>query len=255
MTHGPYANIERRDTYVSGETLAACKEATNCELYEDPVFGTRIRFVKGMEPGSEHCKREVAPLSLGKRQGATETHITLGDGSISYGNVGASGTYGIIHHLYDICHEGLCDRNAFGLKSRFAGATSEYEDTVYLHASGQYNGWDERNIFVEALTATAGQGEKCEGKQWMHGGFMSGVESGTVKECQQTNYISFNRFVNKNLQGFMEVAIERRDRQGGWCGGILAILGGLSSIIATIPGAGLAGGASGFFGAMSPICS
>ncbi|EJD37808.1 hypothetical protein AURDEDRAFT_129212 [Auricularia subglabra TFB-10046 SS5] len=240
-----------RTTYLANATLVACEAAPNCETYEDPIFGTRIRFVAGMEPGTEHYTRNV----LSRRDSGTVTHVTLGDTALNYGSERASGVYGAIHRLYDICHEGSCDRSPYPVRSQYAYQTSAWWDNIILHASGQYNGWEERDGFVEALVAIAGQGESCWWENWGNGGgYYGGGESGRVYMCKQTNYIGFNRFSNGNLQGFMDVRAELNNAGGNWCATMLNALSGITGIIGAVPGLGAAGGASSFFGFLSVFC-
>jgi len=248
------ADLPPPKTLLSNATLDACAAATNCETYDDPLFGTRIRFVPGMEPGSEHFKREVENAAVDKRN-QIETHVTMSDTSISYGHKGPAGPNGVIHNLYAICHEGSCETNPFTVWSHFASQTDEADLPLILHAHGQYNGWDMRNIFVEALVAASGEGKTCGDVNWSHGNpGGAGATSGSVYECRQTNYIGFNRFVGGSLQGFMEVQVERPEQGGGWCDALSGALGGISGVIGVLPGFAVFGGASAFFGSLSAFC-
>ncbi|CCX34893.1 Protein of unknown function [Pyronema omphalodes CBS 100304] len=197
-----------------------------------------IRFVAGMEPGSAHHKRMVERATNGDH-----THVTFGDGNINYGNIGASG-FGAIHHLYDACHE----ETNFGWHK------------LNLHPQGQYNGWDERNIFVEAMVAAAGQEEKCEDKSWANGGGYGNwahYEHGTERQCRQTNFISINRFSWEGyLMGFMSVLVELENPSNGWCAQTAGVMGAIAGAVGAAPSmaVGSALGA-GLFGLISAFCS
>ena len=209
-----------------------------------------IRFIPGMEPNS------TSTANHQKRSEGDITHVSIGDGSLNYGTTGASGVGGAVHHLYDTCHEGSCDRSAYSVDTTIVYTTNAGNAQLVLLADGQYSGWDERNAFVDAVVAAASQGEKCETQSWSHGGYMSGVESGSENQCTQTNFISINRFGSDNsLKGFMSVQISQAEAGSGWCGEASGVLGAIAGVIGAIPGAEVAGaGAAGFFGLVNALC-
>jgi hypothetical protein len=67
----------------SDDALKACENAENCEIYESGQ-GKRIRFVKGMEPGTEHYKRAVLEEVELTKRGKSEVvmRITYGKNSL-----------------------------------------------------------------------------------------------------------------------------------------------------------------------------
>jgi hypothetical protein len=213
-----------------------------------------IRFVAGMEPGSAHHKRMVERATNGDH-----THVTFGDGNINYGNTGASG-FGAIHHLYDACHEGSCDQSTMQIDTGIISETNLGWYKLNLHPQGQYNGWDERNVFVEAMVAAAGQEEKCEDKSWTNGGGYGNwahYEHGTERQCRQTNFISINRFSREGyLMGFMSVLVELENPSNGWCAQTAGAMGAIAGAVGAAPSlaADSALGA-GFFGLISAFCS
>ena len=209
-----------------------------------------IRFKEGMGPGSEHYKRSINTIS--ERQDDIKTIITYGKTSLNYGKTGASGVGGALHHLYDICHEGACDSTPFDVESMLANQAYQ-KFKLDLNAVGQYNGLDERNMFVDGLVAAASQGEDCQDVKWRARiGF-----GGPVRQCTQTNFISINRFRGGLLQGFIQVRVDRgNDEKDGWCGKITAGLGGVAGIVGVVPAAAAPGAVlSGFFGIISAFCS
>jgi hypothetical protein len=247
-------------SFLSDKALAACVRATNCETYEDPVYGTRIRFISGMEPGSEHYKREVensnSTASTIVARDQVNTNVVMSQNQISYGHTGPAGPNGVIHHLYDICHKGGCDINPYVVWSHFAAGSDEGDMPLVLHAHAQYNGWDQRDIFVEAMVATSGEGKECGDVWWSHGNpGGAGATWGKVYECKQSNYISLNRYVGNNLQGFMEVLVENPRMEANGCESILGALAGISGIFGLIPGFEALGGASAFFGLLTSDCN
>ena len=243
------------NVYYNAQTLDACHAAPNCETYETSR-GLAIRFVQGREPGSDWYKNNHA---LTKRDDSPVTHVTYGKNSLNYGSLGASGTYGAIHHLYDACGEGACDSSDLSYTTTIASDLDASESTLVLHPQGSYNGWDERNVFVDAMVAAAGQGEKCEDKTWMNGGgYGQSVQTGTVHQCTQSTFIAIDRFAagqNAPLIGFMHVEVDQGDEGTNWCSVISGALGGVAGVIGAVPGAEAAGAASGFFGIISAFCS
>lgn len=239
--------------YYSAQTLNACNAAPNCETYETSR-GLKIRFISGMKPGSDWYKNNFA---LTKRDDSPVTHVTYGRNSLNYGSVGASGTYGAIHHLYDVCGEGACDSSDLSVSTTTASDLDASDNTLVLHPQGHYNGWDERNLFVDAIVAAAGQGEQCEDKTWMNGGgYGQSVQTGKVHQCTQSTFISIDRFASDHgpLLGSMQVEVELGEEGSNWCAIINGFLGGVAGVVGAVPGAEAAGAVSGFFGIISALC-
>ena len=64
----------------------ACQAADNCETYIDPVTGfTSVRFVKGMEPGSDDYNSRIASAKVKRDDGYPKTQITVGDKTVYWG--------------------------------------------------------------------------------------------------------------------------------------------------------------------------
>ena len=152
--------------YYNAGTLDACNAAPNYETYK-ATRRLAIRFVPGIEPSSDWYEGNHA---LTKRASRPVTHVTYGKNSLNYGSLGASGTGGVIHHLYDACGEVACDSCDLSFTITTASDLSAAECTLILHPQDTYNGWKERNIFIEAMVAAAGHSEKCEDKTWMNRG-------------------------------------------------------------------------------------
>lgn len=84
------------------EVLSNCEAAPNCETY-DTSQGLMIRFKANMEPGSDDWNSRFPNATehrvLIKRN--TQTHVTFGSTSISYGTTNPCDA---LHHcLYDYC--------------------------------------------------------------------------------------------------------------------------------------------------------
>lgn len=246
----------------SAETLARCEAAENCEIYQDKFWGKSIRFKPGMGPGSDHyerLKRRNAGVSeaqnLAVRDDGTHSIVTTSDTSINFGSVGASGTGGVYHHLYDVCHEGGCESNPYTVSSQYTDGTTAYSQDIALTASGQYDGWDQRTVFVEAVVAVAGKNEQCEDKDWAHvgGGGCIGcaVEQGSVHMCRQTYFIQVDRWTNDgNYQGGIKATTQEIENQNGWCQ-FLNIISEAAGILGAVPGAGYISSGAEFFGAVT----
>ena len=153
--------------------------------------------------------------------------------------------------------KGSCDRSAYAVDTTIVYTTNAAKAQLVLKADGQYNGWGERNAFVDAIVAAASEGEKCEMQQWSHGGPMgTGVKIGSENQCTQTNFISVNRFdSNNNLKGFMSVHISQAEVGSGWCDEATGVLGAIATFIGAIPGLGGPSAAgAGFFGLVNALC-
>ncbi|KAL6718669.1 hypothetical protein ACLMJK_002903 [Lecanora helva] len=251
--YDPNSVVAKRSHYPS-KVLVLCESADNCETYESSS-GTMIRFKEGMEPGSEAFK---AMNAHSKRDDGYHTHVTFGDSSINYGDAGASGTGGIFHHLYDTCHEGSCDTSSASYEANAVISGAYSKINLIIHPQGQYDGYNQRNAFVEAMTAAAGQGEQWQNVTWyLETNSLTGQRTpeGALNQCTQTNFISINRFKDGNLQGFMTVRVEQEVEKSGFCSTITGILGDISGAVGAIPGAGEAAGvAGGFFGIVNSLC-
>lgn len=251
----------------SQEFLDRCEAATNCEVYDDDFWGKAIRFKEGMGPGTEAHKLMQARNTVKsdstakdlvyKRDGA-KTIATISDESINFGSAGASGTYGLFHKLYDVCHEGGCESNPIFLSSSYASDISEYQQDLALRARGNYSGLDQRTVFIEAIKAVAGTNEKCEDKTWYAvtgGGQIGGaVIDGTVRECRQTYYIQVDRWESDGgYGGGISATAQEVQKENGWCQ-FLNIVGQAASILGAVPGSGYISSGADFFGAVTGDC-
>ena len=246
-------------------SLDRCKNAENCEIVDDPFWGKSIRFKNGQEPGTEAykkmrkrneeviMKRREAGNTISQRDDSGgNTIVTTSDQSINFGSVRASGEGGVYHHLYDLCHEGGCETNPYTVSSTYASDTESYQQDIALSARGQYNGWDERTVFIESVVAVAGTNEDCQDKDWAHvnGGGCIGcaVETGTVNMCRQTYFIQINHWgPDGSLHGNIEATTQEIENQNGWCQ-FLNMVESAAGILGSVPGAGAIGSAADFFG-------
>jgi hypothetical protein len=139
-----------------------------------------------MGPGTAAFNATFKSETYRKRAAAdAHTTVTMGNTAISYGNINPSDA---VHHLYDICHIGACDRSEYAVASKVCiffvdqkrfeselfhkfidpnNAVSEYSNNLILVANGQYDGWDQRDLFVDAVVAAASQGQSWEYREWV----------------------------------------------------------------------------------------
>ncbi|KAF2836741.1 hypothetical protein M501DRAFT_1018623 [Patellaria atrata CBS 101060] len=231
------------------EQLAMCEAAENCETYETPD-GLLIRFKAGMEPGSEDYNRR---FPNGTEHGAivkrdTQTHVTFGRTSINYGTTNPCDA---LHHcLYDYCHEGSCDPNICQTDTqdivRQGTSSGPRHRTISISANGQYNGWEERDHYVDAVVAAASQGQKWTQHDWcIH--TRDGDDCGTQWWGEQTNFVSVNKWYNGNFRGFIQAQVSMDGGDDNWCGRLGGALGSIAGVVNPIAG--------GFFGFVSALCS
>lgn len=245
-----------RRSYHSAKVLDACAGASNCETYESPT-GLKIRFVPGTEPGTEAYGAQFAHSKRDGNATDAKTYVTYGDTSINYGTAGASGTGGIFHHLYDRCHESACDTTAASYSGSAVLGGQLTDINMIIHPHGNFAGYGERQVFIEAIVAAASQGEQCtDEKYYLNSNPLTGqyTSPGSQHQCTQTNFISVNRFQGGSLQGWIDVEVEQEVQESGWCQ-VLGDLSAVASIVGAVPGAGeVAGVAGGFFGVIQAGC-
>ena len=128
-------------------------------------------------------------------------HLACSKNSINYGSLGASSTGCVIHHLYDACGEGACDSSALSYTTTIASETPAVGRTLITHPQGSYNGWGERNVFFDAMFATAGQNEGSKDKTWMSGGGYGQSVLNSVLESRAGSLASSARFAREIVNG------------------------------------------------------
>jgi hypothetical protein len=230
------------------DTISQCEAAVNCEIYDGP-YGQDIRFKKGMEPGSDHYK-SIFPNSTAntprvvKRN--TQTHITVGQASMNWGTTNPCDA---IHHLYNVCHEGACEDGGFSTPTQDIYTTGRNSGprsrTINMYPQGQYNGWDQRNCYVDAIVAAMSKNQKWTKHDWTIY-TKEGEDSGTQWWGEQTNFIAINKFYNNALQGFMQVRSEMDTGDDNWCGKLAGAIGAFAGAVNPIAG--------GFFGFVGAVC-
>lgn len=119
-----------------------------------------------------------------------------------------------------------------------------------MTAHGQYDGWTQRDNYVNAVVTAMSIGQSWTGPHhWHYRAGPKGEEEdfeGDQWWGRQSNFISLNKFYNGNLQGYIEAIIEAEEQQNDFCGGF----GGVASAVASE----LWPQASNFFGAISAVC-
>ncbi|KAK6004331.1 hypothetical protein QM012_008193 [Aureobasidium pullulans] len=190
-----------------------------------------------------------------KRDDSPHTLVTTSDTSINFGSVGASGTYGVYHHLYDVCHEGGCEPSPVYISSHYTDGSDVYNQDVALTASGMYDGWDQRTVFIEAVLAVAAKNEQCEDKDYanVNGGGCTGcgVETGSVHMCRQTYYIQIDHWASAGYyEGGIKATTQEIENESGWCK-FLDILSEAGGILGAVPGAGAIASGAEFFGTVT----
>jgi hypothetical protein len=150
----------------------------------------------------------------------------------------------------EIGHEGSCDSNTCMADTKdlyHTGASSGPRNRqLVISSHGQYNGWDERNHFVDAVVAAASKGQKWTQHDWCIR-TKEGDNCGTQWWGEQTNFVSVNKFYNGALRGYIEATVAMDGGDSGWCGKVAGALGGIAGAVNPIAG--------GFFGFVSALCS
>lgn len=237
----------------STDAISQCETAANCETYV--VDGkTLIRFRAGMGPGTEDYSARfgsnstISPSSLTKRD-SVNTQVQFGDTSINFGSTAPDGAYGVYHHLYDFCHQSTCDPSGAQVPSQFivaqGSSTGPATWQLSLTADAEYDGWDQRNSFVDAVVAAAGQGVSWTTKNWcVH--TSQGDDCGSLKQAQQTSFINIARYDNGFLQGYIKATVSLNGGDGGWCSKVAGIWASIAAAVNPVAG--------GFFGVAAAGC-
>ncbi|KAK2467328.1 hypothetical protein APHAL10511_000563 [Amanita phalloides] len=238
------------------DAISQCEAAPNCETYIDGGK-TLIRFKPGMGPGSDDYQSRFGSNSSSSSSSSTSrlakggitTKVQMGDTSMNFGTTAPDGTGGVYHHLYDICHESTCDPSGVQVDSQtianFRGNSYPETFQLTLSATGQYDGWKERNNYVDAMVAAAGKGVSWTTKRWCIR-MKEGDDCGSLKQAEQTSFINVARYKSGNLRGFLTAQVSVQSGDGGWCGKIAGIFTSIAGAIDPIAG--------GFFGVASAAC-
>ncbi|KAL2070146.1 hypothetical protein VTL71DRAFT_14826 [Oculimacula yallundae] len=231
------------------DVLGQCEDAPNCETYETEN-GLMLRFKAGMEPGSadynERFPNTAEHRTLIKRD--TRTHVTFGSTSMNYGTTNQCDA---LHHcLYDYCHEGSCDPSQCTTATsdlvRQGASLGPRGRTLFFTSNGQYDGWDQRDHYVDAVVAAASKGQKWTQHDWCIR-TKEGDDCGTQWWGEQTNFISVNKFYNGNLRGYIQTQVSMDPGAGGFCGTVSGVAGAIAGAVNPIAG--------GFFGLVNALCA
>ncbi|KAF5708100.1 hypothetical protein FMUND_10748 [Fusarium mundagurra] len=176
------ARKPRRDG-LGSSTFDLCKKAPNCEIYDHPLLGKSIRFVAGMEPGSEHYNatvlgKEEKPTKDGKgktidrRNQEDHSNIDAGLDVINWGNVQPQV---VMNNLYNPCQQAMCDSSpqfyrttAVRDRNWWEGGSAPEELNIRFTATGQYDGYDARNIFIESIKTMSEKGQSWTNQHWFN---------------------------------------------------------------------------------------
>ena len=212
----------------------------------------------GMEPGSQDyadrfsngtlpLSKTMRPYSSTSRVSETtavqiHTDITFGDNSISYGTINPADA---VHHLYDVCKFSACDPTTpyqvdTQVICRFGQNSYPCGKTLSLHVDGQYDGWEERNHYVDAIVAAFSQGQTWKLESWRScntGGAEKDCDSGEIWTGKQSNFISVENFDSSgSLHGHMSVTVLMDPANGGACAAITGIGGAVLKAVNPIAG-------------------
>ncbi|KAF2420143.1 hypothetical protein EJ08DRAFT_705673 [Tothia fuscella] len=246
------SSVQADTTLVGVPAFEKCLLASNCEVYETD-HGPAIRFVNGTGPGTTLYNSSFATGNSSTPAGENSfavagdhTEITLGDKSLNYGTVWP---WEAVHHLFELCHNSACDTTPLEMHTLFASQSETYEGNLVLHAQGHYNGWSERDNFVNAIITSASNGVDSWRQKWSHGvGIGGGAVWGEQWQSRHTSFVAVSKFgPNNEMKGFMDVRIAYQNLSEGWCGRLNGFLGALAGAVNPLAG--------GFFGIVGAFCT
>ena len=238
-----------------------CDGTGNCETYLNAAGITRIRFKRGMEPGSADYENRMSKNKV-KRDGTyPQTTITLGDATIPWGcDIDPVAT---LNNVSAICATtGQCIDNApwstsvqYITPNPGNTASPPVGDTLTISATGTYPAWM-RNGIISALQTAAGAPGAIN---WDRDQFWSTppekklrrdnipIPNPITGRCDVAtfpSYIGLNVYSSAtDLEAFVDVSISLPKPSGGFC----ASFGS--------PGVGLAGAIAGAFPEGAPLAT
>lgn len=175
-----------------------------------------------LEHGSKH--QQVA-----RRDGGVSSALSGSDYGINSGN---DSPEDLVHKAYDLCKEYMCDDIAHTITV----------GNIEIRASGQYNGWDQRNFLLEGLLELVRQDQSHESDE-LPDCFPIGSTGQTF--CNEiprsyyhwegNNYYGIQRFEGDSLQQYLRVDLIYHDPSEGVCEFLLESVGAVAGII---PGMG-----------------
>ncbi|KAF5559005.1 hypothetical protein FMEXI_200 [Fusarium mexicanum] len=215
-----------RKDMLSTNSFDLCKKAPNCEIYDHPQLGKSIRFVAGMEPGSEHYNATVLAeeekrakdrdsTSLEKRDREDHSNIDASRDVINWGNVQPQV---VMNNLYNPCQESMCDSTPQGYtttavrdRNWWEGGSAPEQLNIRFTAIGHYDGWDSRNKFIESIKTMSEKGQSWTNQHWFNREW-NGEDwlenSGDQWEIRHSNFFGINRFSPEGyMKGYMQVTV------------------------------------------------
>lgn len=244
----------------SKRSLDACAAAPNCETYEGP-YGTAVRFVEGMGPGSAWYNSTVRPVDHAIQQRKIEGKLvrrqddvnTNGEAAQDNMNFGSMTPQDVVGQMRDHCATFSCNGESWTVDPEYVtelGDTTETR-TLAISTTGQ---WDQmvqdqnaRDYFIDALVEMSGANVAVEDKDWINGGSYGAISEGTVTEHTASGYYNINRYVGGSLAGFASISITEVPNGSNICEDVT---GALSTVTGAVSGIGGA-----FFGILGWFCS
>lgn len=166
-----------------------------------------------------------------KRDG--EAHSTL-SGSDYAIESGKDKPEDLVHKAYDLCKEYMCDDIANTITV----------GNIEIRASGQYNGWDQRNFLLEGLLEFVRQDQTYDVKKSprcmnVGAGNMACIDDAIdVSQWSGNNYYGIQRFEGDSLQQYLRVDLIYHDPAAGFCEFLMESMG---AAVGLIPGMGEVG--------------
>ncbi|KAF5964703.1 hypothetical protein FBULB1_12638 [Fusarium bulbicola] len=208
-----------RKDMLSSSSFDLCKKAPNCEIYDHPQLSKTIRFVAGMEPGSEHYNATVVAqeekraedsdsTSLERRDREDHSNIDASRDVTNWGNVQPQV---VMNNLYKPCQESMCDSTPQGYtttavrdRNWWEGGSAPEQLNIRFTAIGQYDGWNSRNTFIESIKRMSEKGQSWTFQHWFDrewNGEDWRENSGDQWEIRHSNFFGINRF---SPEGYMK---------------------------------------------------
>ncbi|KAK6530777.1 hypothetical protein TWF281_007612 [Arthrobotrys megalospora] len=239
------------DTHIlTGDArFEACELAENCEVYVDPQHGKKMRFKKGMEPGTAAYNATIAKAGRLAARAEPYSVLNIGENVIVYGT---QNPYDVVWVMWDACQAGGCgDQKIYKNTQRVAPTvangywgTEVHWYSMIVNSKGWYSTWDQRNRMIQSVLAACQVEQRWEKKYWQlyqyNGQNSYPAGNGELWEGSQVDYFQVGLYVTKGgaMLATLEVSVKSDysvpTRAG--CGLVKLMLGQLGGAISPILG-------------------
>ncbi|KAF3927834.1 hypothetical protein ABW20_dc0102628 [Dactylellina cionopaga] len=181
----------------------ACEQAENCEVYEDPRYGTSTRFKKGTEPGTAAYNKTIGRHKHLGIRAAPFSGVNVGKNRVNYGT---ENPYDVVRVMWDACQEFGCGNSGiFKNTKRVAPlvangywGTEVHWYSMIVYNEGHYSTWDQRNRMINTVLTMVQikqEWKQVNWQKWQYNGQNAySAGSGSLWEGTQSDYFQVDLY-------------------------------------------------------------